>query len=135
MPRLRHVLLHVGGGREDGEAFLFRFRDDGPKQGVRIFFRHAHQYGKGAEVRAEGENVLRIDAAGHDDVPYAVLFQEGERLAYLAHAEFLVSVAQGDDGGVGFPLEPYGHDTQFRRPAACAPDNIFRINAVSGYQA
>lgn len=37
MPRLRHVLLHVGGGREDGEAFLFRFRDDGPKQGVRIF--------------------------------------------------------------------------------------------------
>ena len=49
--------------------------------------------------------------------------------------KFLVSVAQGDDGGVGFPLEPYGHDTQFRHPAACAPDNIFRINAVSGYQA
>lgn len=106
-----------------------------PSRESAFFLRHAHQHGKGAEVRTEGENVLRVDASRHDDVPHAVLFQEGERLADLAHAEFLVSVAQGNDGGIGLPLEAHGHDAQLRRPAARPPDDVFRVDAVSGYQA
>lgn len=99
-----------------------------------VFLRHAHQDGKGAQVRPEGKDVFGVDAPRHDDVGHTVFFQEGEGLADLPYAEFPVLVAQGNDRWVGFPLEAHGHDAQVRRVAARSPDDVFRIGSVTGYQ-
>ena len=125
------MLLHICSRREELDAERRHLRGDRAEDRLGVALLQPCEEEERFEIRAQVEEVARVDLARHHRAPDTGFFEKPEHLPELADPHPLDPVHELRQGRIGLPGESGGHDPRDARSPRRARHSQ-RVGAIAG---